>query len=64
MTGQRELICPFCGRNFGVPLETTFITGEFVRSYAPVSVECDCGATWALNIWGGHARKEKPTDGN
>jgi len=62
MTGQRHVVCPFCGRDYGVPLETTVITGNFVRTYTPDCVECNCGATWAINVWGGRPRHEQ--DGN
>jgi len=52
MTGQRNLICPFCGRNYGKPVEMTTVRGELNATYAPVCVECECGATWSTQNGG------------
>ena len=45
---MHDIICPFCGRFYGKPVEMTVTKPGLLVSYIPVSIECECGATYAV----------------
>ena len=57
------LRCPFCGRDYSWDDTAMFRSGS-VLTVTVLSIECVCGATYALTR-GGRPRLERPTaDGN
>lgn len=58
MVGHLTLTCPDCGRVFGKPVEMTVIKEDLNVTYAPICIECPCGATWS-SANGGRATRAR-----